>query len=160
MHTLIFGAILELKFVLWNTSWHGTQPELTTQLLATNVAVIKYSSMFQSRRGQPASPVEQEKFQKNRIAALSTPDAGQIASASQRSFSSQRITHSSTDKNYHGQQQNDRPIYNYKRPATSHSRQTSQPNYQPSPIRKRVNNDLEAVSGVLVCMKLFCLFLS
>ena len=67
---------------------------------------------------------------------LATPDAGQITSSSQQSFTPKRF---SSEERY--QQRNERPSFEYKRPFSGYDEIPTE-----APIRRRVDPSLEAVS--------------
>lgn len=94
----------------------------------------QYAPQRLARRGQ-AKPNEKEAHEQ-RLALLTTPDAGQIASSSQQSFAPQRLP---TRERY--SQQSERPAYNYKRPLTSYDDQPTQSN----DVRRRVDPRPEPV---------------
>ena len=94
---------------------------------------------IQARRGQ-AKPNEKE-VHEQRLALLTTPDAGQIASSSQQSFSPQRLP---PRERY--SQQSERSAYNYKRPLTSYDDQPTQSN----DVRRRVDPRPEPVRLVYI----------
>jgi len=94
----------------------------------------QYLPQQSARRGQ-LKPTE-KKFQGQSLANLATPDAGQIASSSQQSFTPQRF-----QRKERYPEQNNRPSYDYKRPFSGFDEKPT----ESAGVRRRVDPNLQAV---------------
>lgn len=88
-----------------------------------------------ARRGQTA-PIEKNILDQQRLELLATPDAGQVASPSEQSYSPQR----SSNRDRYSQQNDPRPSYNYKNSFSGYDKPPKE-----STVRRRVDPSLEAV---------------